>query len=113
MENTNVVRIMMDFLAGPIWTYYYNDRTKEYRTGNTLVDGDAEIQEINNEIQDLYSSYYYFDYKGQACYFDFEQERADKNKMLELLQRLNNRLAEINDGSFIVDDQETDRVKAL
>ena len=107
------IKIMLDFLAGPIWKPYYNSKTHEDSTGVDVVDHDKEIAKLNDEIQDMFFSYYYFDYKGQACYFDFEQERADKDKMLELLQRLNNRLAELNDGSFIVDDQETDRVKAL
>ena len=48
-----------------------------------------------------------------SCYFDKNQERADKEKMLSLLNRLNNRLNEINDGSFIVDDRETERVRTL
>lgn len=33
--------------------------------------------------------------------------------MLELLGKLNARIAELNDGSFVVDDQETSRVEAL
>jgi len=113
MDNKDTVRIMLDFLAGPIWTYYYNPTTKEYRTGNDLVDNDAQLKKINDEIQDLYSSYYYFDYKDQPCYFDEEQERADKEKMLMLLKKLRSRLDEINDGSFVVEDEETERVKNL
>ena len=110
MNSKNTVRIMLDFLAGPIWTYYYNPTTKEYRTGNQLVDNDAQLKKINDEIQDLYSSYYYFGYKDQPCYFDEEQERADKEKMLALLEKLRD---EINDGSFVVEDEETERVKNL
>lgn len=33
--------------------------------------------------------------------------------MLELLGKLNARIAELNDGSFVVDDQETPRGEAL
>ena len=113
MSEVNTVKIMMDFLAGPLWTYRYNSESKKFVTDNPLIDNDTELQKINNEIQDLYSSYYYFDYNGQACYFDEKQERADKNKMLSLLNKLNNRLNEINDGSFIVDDRETERVRTL
>lgn len=40
-------------------------------------------------------------------------EKADKPRMLELLRQLNVRIAELNDGSFAVDDQETPRVGAL
>ncbi|MBQ6004909.1 MAG: hypothetical protein IJL14_01520 [Selenomonadaceae bacterium] len=107
------IKILLDFLAGPIWKPYYNSKTNKDSTGVDVVDNDEEIAKLNDEIQDLYSSYYYFDYNGQACYFDEKQERADKDKMLSLLNKLNNRLNEINDGSFIVDDRETERVRAL
>lgn len=40
------------------------------------------------------------------------REKADKPRMLELLGKLNARIAELNDGSFVVDDQETPRVEA-
>ena len=107
------IKILLDFLAGPIWKPYYNSKTNKDSTGVDVVDNDEEIAKLNDEIQDLYSSYYYFDYNGQACYFDEKQERTDKDKMLSLLNKLNNRLNEINDGSFIVDDRETERVRAL
>lgn len=107
------VKIMLDYLAGPIWQPYYDSRSRKDSTGVDIVDNDEELWKINEEIQDMFFSYYYFDYKGQACYFNFEQERADKDKMLSLLKKLNDRLNEINDGSFIVDDRETERVKAL
>lgn len=41
------------------------------------------------------------------------REKADKPRMLELLGKLNARIAELNDSSFVVDDQETPRVEAL
>lgn len=107
------VKIMLDFLAGPIWKPYFNSKTNEDSTGIDIVDHDKELKKINDEIQSMFFSYYYFDYKGQACYFDEDKERADKEKMLGLLRQLNNRLNEINDGSFIVDDRETERVKSL
>lgn len=40
------------------------------------------------------------------------REKTDKPRMLELLGKLNARIAELNDGSFVVDDQETPRVEA-
>ena len=33
--------------------------------------------------------------------------------MLELIQKIKNRLSEINDGSFIVEDYETERLEKL
>lgn len=107
------VKILLDFLAGPIWKPYFNSKTNQDSTGVDVVDNDEEVAKLNDEIQDMFFSYYHFDYKGQACYFDKDQERNDKNKMLELLHRLKERLNEINDGSFTIEDMETDRVKAL
>ena len=39
--------------------------------------------------------------------------KADKPRMLGLLDKLNARIAELNDGSFVVDDQEAPRIEAL
>lgn len=108
---TKTVRIKSDFLQGPIWTS--DPETGKPQTGITVVDNDEQLRVLNYEIQDLFDSYYEFDSHDQACWFDEERERADKDKMLGLLARLNARLAEINDGSFVVEDLETPRVEAL
>lgn len=105
------VKIMLDFLQGPIWIS--DVETGKPLTGIDIVDNDEQVRLLNYEIQDLYDSYYEFDSHDQACWFDEERERADKPRMLELLAKLNARLSEINDGSFVVDDRETPRVQAL
>jgi hypothetical protein len=105
------VKLMLDFLQGPIWIS--DVETGKPMTGIEIVDNDEQLRLINYEIQDLFDSYYEFDSHDQACWFDEERERADKPRMLELLAKLNARLAEINDGSFVVDDRETPRVEAL
>ncbi|MDO4680676.1 MAG: RNA helicase [Aerococcus sp.] len=107
------LRIMLDFTEGPLWKDFYDMDTKELCTGIEVVDNDEELQKLNDEIQDLYGSYYKFDYHDLPCYFDEEQEKKDKDKMLFLLGKLKDRLNEINDGSFVIDDQETERVKNL
>lgn len=107
------LKIMLDYLAGPVWQECFDPVTKKFSTGIAVVDNDQELQKINDEIQDMYFSYYSFDCDGQSCYFDEERERADKGKMLSLLKKLRDRLDEINDGSFVVDDRETERVKNL
>ena len=105
------VKLMLDFLQGPIWIS--DVETGKPMTGIAIVDNDERLRLLNYEIQDLYDSYYEFDSHDQACWFDHERELADKPRMLELLAKLNARLAEINDGSFVVDDRETPRVEAL
>ena len=105
------IRIMLDYLQGPIWTS--DPETGKPETGIDVIDSDQELQRLNHEIQDLYDSYYEFDSHGQACWFDEKREKSDKNRMLELLSRLLARLNEVNDGSYEIDDRETERIKAL
>ena len=68
---------------------------------------------LNRRNEELFDSYYEFDSHDQPCWFNEEKEKADKSRMLELLGKLNARIAELNDGSFVVDDWETSRVEAL
>lgn len=105
------LKISLDFMFGPIWKDEFIDG--EACTGVPAVDNDEILQKLNEEISELYTSYYEFDSHGETCWFDKEREKADKQKMLNLLSKLNNRLAEVNDGSFEVDDLETARVQAL
>lgn len=71
------------------------------------------MQALNNQICELYSSCYEFDSHDLPCRFTEEKEKADKPRMLELLGKLNARITELNDGSFVVDDQETPRADSL
>lgn len=105
------ITIMLDFLNGPIWMSDF--KTGKPETGIDIVDNDEELRKINAEISELFDSYYEFDTHDVACWFNEEQEKADKQKMLTLLAKLNARLDEINDGSFTVEDLETPRVRAL
>lgn len=107
----DVIKIQLDFIQGPIWISDVN--TGQPLTGNDIVDNDEKLRLINFEISNLYSSYYEFDSHDLPCWFNKEQEKKDKDKMLFLLKKLNDRLNEINDGTFIVEDLETERVKKL
>lgn len=111
--NKKNIRIMFDIWAGPIWGCYYDEDKKEYDFYIKSISNDKELMKLHQELQDLYSSYYHFDYKGQACYFDKEQEKEDKYKMLDLLEKLRKRLDELDDGTFAIEDRETERVKNL
>lgn len=102
---------MLDFLQGPIWTS--DPETGRPNTGIEAIDADEQIRQLNYEIQDLFCSYYEFDSHDQACWFDAERERADKDRMLGLLAQLRARLDEVNDGTFVVEDLETERVRSL
>ena len=87
--------------------------TGQPMTGISIIDNDEKLRKINLEISELFSDYYEFNSHGQGCWFNYEKEKEDKDKMLSLLNKLNERLNEINDGSFVVEDLETERVKNL
>ncbi|KAB5607632.1 RNA helicase [Bifidobacterium jacchi] len=110
-DKIDIIRIQLDFLQGAIWPSDFE--TGEPLTGNAIVDNDEEIRQLNKTIGDLFTSYYEPDSHGQACWFNRNKERHDKATMLRLLGELNARLHAVNDGSFIVDDRETSRVRKL
>ncbi len=107
------IRIILDFLTGPIWPEYYNVKTRTDSSGVDIVDNDKKLNDIAKEISSMFNSYYMFNVDDKPCVFNFEAERRDRDKMLSLLDALNKRLDEINDGSFVVIDKETPRVKKL
>ncbi len=78
-----------------------------------MIDNDGQLQTINKQIEDLYDSYYEFDSHNLPRWFNKKKGGEDKLKMLSLLKKLNDRLDELNDGSFEVEDLETERVKNL
>ena len=96
---------------GPVWTC--EEETGIETDALPLVHEDPTVASLNREIGELLDYYYEFDSHDQPCWFNEEKEKADKSRMLELLGKLNARIAELNDGSFVVDDRETSRVEAL
>lgn len=93
---------MNEFMHGAIWVYeddiptYYN-----------LIDEDKILSKLNEETENLYNSYYEFDSHDSPCWFNKDLEKATKDKMLNLINKINKRLAELNDGSFKIEDYET------
>lgn len=64
------LKLMLDFGEGPIWTEYFDKEKGRLLTGIEKVDNDKELWDINETIQELFASYYHFDYYDQACFFD-------------------------------------------
>lgn len=106
-----VIKIRLDYLQGPIWMSDID--TGEPLTGIEVIDNDLEIREPNRRAGQMFSSYYEFDTHDMPCWFNHEKEKADKEIMLDLITKLVSRLNEINDGSYIVEDLETPRLKQL
>ena len=110
-EEKQVIKIQLDYLQGPIWIS--DAETGEPMTGIDSVDGDAVLKELNYQAGQMFNSYYEFDSHGVPCWFNCEKEAAEKDALLGLISQIVARLNAINDGSFVVEDMETERLKAL
>ena len=105
------IKIMLDYLQGPIWLS--DIETGDPNTGISVIDTDPIVKELNHRCAELFNGYYEFDSHGQSCWFDHTKEKADKDLMLRLVTELISRLNELNDGSYVVEDRETERIKNL
>ena len=105
------VRLMLDYMQGPIWIS--DVETGEPLTGIKTVDNDEILTKLNLECSELYNSCYEFNTHGKSCWFDEYKLKNIKVVLLSLLNQIKARLNEINDGSFVVEDLETERLKNL
>ena len=72
------LKIMLDFISGPLWKDIFWYTEKELVTVIEAVENDGYLQKSNEEIQALYSSYYKINYNNEPIYFDKDQEKSDK-----------------------------------
>ena len=103
------VKIMNEFIHSPLWIYDEDSIIDEPE----FIANDARLQDLCNKVENMFSSYYEFDSHKDPCWFNHEKEKAEKNIMLKLISCIKERLAEINDGNFVVEDLETERLKNL
>ena len=111
MNQKEKVKLMFDFLQGPIWTS--DVETGEPLTGINIIDEDKILPELNLRCSELYSECYEFDVDNNPCIFNKDTARKNKKEILELLGKLKNRLDEINDGSFYVEDLATKEIEEI
>lgn len=102
--------IRMDYLHGPIIKDEFDVKQNQLVTGIDIIDNDLALQVLNDKAEEIYSSLYEFDKCGQPCVFNKNKFEAEKPKLLALISTIIQRLDAINDGSFIVKDEETDRL---
>ena len=103
------IRIMNEFLHGPIWTYEDGIVTDDL----PIIEEDEELQMLNEQAADIYAGYYEFNSHDMPCWFNYEKEKEEKEIMLDLITRIVARLNEINDGSFVVEDYVSEYLKSL
>lgn len=97
------IKLELDFLIGPIVKDVFDANKNELVTGIDVVDNDEVVDELNNKIMSLYSSFYSFD--KDSCSFDIDVAKEHKTELVELVKQLLERLNFINDGSFEIDNQ--------
>jgi hypothetical protein len=107
------IKIQLDFNNGPIIGNYYDEELQRPMTGIDAIDFNEEIQSLAKTIQEKYSSYYEFNSHDQACWFNESKEKSEKDEMLDLITQLITKIESINDGSFEIEDTETNRIKSL
>ena len=101
----------MDYLQGPIWKS--NSRTGKPLTGINIIDNDVELPSLNFECCQLYSSCYHIDSQGHENRIDREKLRNNKNQILYLLDAVKKRLESINDGSYVVKDLASEKIRNI
>lgn len=104
------IRLMNEYLHGPIWVLD-SDGISVWKYEK--IEQDSLLTELNEKAMQMFSSYYEFDSHGVPCWFNCEREKAEKGKMLDLISQIKKRLEEINDGSFVIEDVETERLNNL
>ena len=105
----NELRIKFDFTHGPIWKDKYDRENGEFYTGIPVVDNDKALKVLNEEASREYSSLYHYDEDGRYT-FDEETFEQIKTDLLSLVNAIISRLNEINDGTYVVIDEETDNL---
>lgn len=103
------LKLVLDWLDGPILAD--RDEKGRYSTGIKAVDEDPICRQLDEKIYALYDSENVYDSNGVPRSINQEKKNNDKAEMLNLIGALKKRLAEMNDGSFVVVDQISDEYK--
>lgn len=90
---------MNEFLHGAVFVYE-DGVVSSY----ALIDEDPIIKKLNHETEELYALCFEFDSHDEACYFNKEVQKETKDKMLDLIKQIYKRLNEINDGTFVIEE---------
>lgn len=102
--------IRLDYLQGPIQKDEFDLQRNQLVTGVEIIDNDIVLQTLDNKAEEIYSSLYGFDKYGQPCVFDEGKFEAEKPRLLALISTILQRLETVNDGSFIIKNEEADRL---
>ncbi len=102
------IKIMNEFLHGAIWVY-----EDGIPSSWDKIDADPTLSDLNRQTMELYASYFEFDTNGESYTYNESLERQTKGEMLSLIRKIKERLHELNNGDFEVEDYETERLMNL
>ena len=104
------VKIMNEFMHSPVWVYN-SDGIALWKY--PPIDDDPVISALSTRAEEMFTSYYEFDSHDMPCWFNEEREKNEKHIMLDIITKIIARLNEINGGSFVIEDYETERLSEL
>lgn len=94
------ITLELDFLIGPIVKNVYSVSRNKLVTGVDVIDNSHSINELNDKISSLYSSFYDFDSGDESCRFNIKLAKEHKDELLRLIDDLLLMLQNVNDGTF-------------
>ena len=106
------LKLELDFFVGPIVKDVFSASKNKLITGVEVIDNDLELNELNEKASALYSSFYEFD-EDEACRFNSAIAKEHLDELKELIAKIKNRLNNLNDGSFELNDMITDQLREL
>lgn len=115
MEKETVL-ILLDYYFGPIQCDWTDEEGRQI-TRIPVIDSDEETQRLNKEANALWLTLFapaeYTEDNPSGFVFDSEREKQIAPELLSMIEKLIARLEQINDGTYVVEDRETPRLKAL
>lgn len=85
-----------------------------FSSGSKIVDNDLIVKNLDKKINELWCTLYSKDKTNNSGFkFDEVKEKELASQLLEMINKLIDRLNEINDGSYEIEDMITDHLKSL
>lgn len=85
-----------------------------FSSGSKIVDNDLVLKNLDKKINELWCTLYSKDKTSNSGFrFDKVKEKELAPQLLEMINKLIDRLNEINDGSYEIEDMITDYLKSL
>ena len=107
---------MLDYYFGPIQFDWTGEEGRQI-TRIPVIDSDEETQRLNKEANALWLTLFApaecTEDNPSGFVFDSEREKQIAPELLSIIEKLIARLEQINDGTYVVEDRETPRLKAL